>query len=150
MATCNNPNCRRRIPDDHSLCGYCGRPQQDTFVTGFSVSSATTGTVPGSTDFDLSFPSEVVLQHDRVGKQILCTLWDRQLDQYGGRSDDRAGFRLGQSMAGRQAVGAALMELRFKGLVGKDEQAVYFLTDHGMALCDERLNCDNIKRLTVK
>lgn len=150
MATCNNPKCRKRIPDDHRICGYCGRPQQDTFVTGFSVSSAQTGTVPGTTDLDLSYPSEVVLQHERVGKQILCTLWDMQLEQYGGRSDNRAGFRLDHLTTGFPAIKNALRELRFRGLVGQDEQAVYYLTDHGMALCDERLNCQNIERLTVE
>lgn len=147
MAVC--PDCGREIPGEYEFCGYCGRARDETFVTGFQVSSATTSAVAGTTDFELSSGGSLSLQHRETGRQVLCTLWDLQKTQFGGRADDRAGFRLSSVQAGEAAVRRALRELSFKGLVSRDEEGVYFLTDHGLSYCDEELSCVGVERFTV-
>ena len=145
----NCEGCGKTIPDDSRFCNYCGHGMGDILVEGFSVSSASTQTVPQPTDvnIDLSGSQPLSLYHGLAEQQVLCTLW--HLYQQGDPGGTRKGFRMNPLPGMGAVTQQALDNLMRRGLVARDPTGVYYLTDFGVS-CAATLNCDGVKRLKLE
>ena len=80
-----------------------------------------------------------MLSHEKMGMQILATMWHHQKKNFAGRSPARWSFRVHDSTeAPSAAFENAAVELMYRGLVALDaSRNQYFLTDIGLAYCEE-------------